>query len=107
MSSSFKMFNSETGEQVRLEAGEFRWRKEGVSFRKGMTGFRETLYIPQFVGDGKARYEVGGIDTGVSAYPSGALLFPGEPAMSFGSMEEAKEYAEATINLRLQEGNDG
>lgn len=31
----------------------------------------------------------------------------GEPAMSFGSMEEAKEYAEATINLRSQEGNDG
>lgn len=51
MSSNFKMFDSETGEQVRL--------------------------------------------------------FPGEPAMSFGSMEEAKAYAEATINLRSQEGNDG
>ena len=29
MSSNFKMFDSETGEQVRLEAGEFRWRREG------------------------------------------------------------------------------
>ena len=92
MSSNFKMFDSETGEQVRLEAGEFRWRKEGLKIA------RETLYIPQFVGNGKARYEVGGVDTGVSAYPSGALLFPGEPAMSFGSMEEAKEYAEATMS---------
>ena len=95
MNSSFKMFDSETGERVRLEAGEFRWRKEGLEFA------RETLYIPQFVGNGKARYEVGGIDTGIMAYRSGTLLIPGEPAISFGSMEEAKKYAERRAFIEM------
>jgi hypothetical protein len=44
-------------------------------------------------------YEIGGIDTGIVAYHSGRLLIPGEAAMEFPTVEEAKAYAEATVLL--------
>lgn len=39
---------------------------------------------------------IGCISTDIAVYPSGKMLWPGRPAMQFGSAEEAMRYAEAT-----------
>lgn len=104
MNYSFKMYNAENGKDVCTVSGEFEWRPEGVHQAASHT-WKRALFAPLFIEDRRAggeliRYEIGGTDTGIVVYANGKLLIPGEPTMQFPSLEEAKQYAEATVKLR-------